>query len=216
METYERINIDFQEEYKRLDKLCKDCNGSFEGVSEYIRQMENTRHDVKMRIESWENDYKMLKHVRWVRNKLSHEVGTFQSDICMQSDLDFVKDFYNRIMKCVDPLVQARKIEEQSEKFRWRKAHVAKSNKKEDFSVNKATKKEGFSVNKATKREVKNKNVDAIKTFIIIAVLMILIVAIIVMLCIVGSAGSCNSYNTQCVIEVQKTLTFIEENFIIK
>ena len=29
-------NINFQEKYKSLDNLCKDCYNSQEGVSEYI------------------------------------------------------------------------------------------------------------------------------------------------------------------------------------
>lgn len=40
------LSIEFQEEYKRLDRLCKDYLASAEGVSEYIRQMESTSiHD---------------------------------------------------------------------------------------------------------------------------------------------------------------------------
>lgn len=126
MENCMYINIMFQEEYKKLDKLCKDCFLSIEGVSEYIRQMKNEQYllqglvqswayDYKL-VQSWEYDYKMLKHVRWIRNQLSHEVGALQSDICTQDDLDFVLDFYNKIVNCLDPLAQMRVLKENERK----------------------------------------------------------------------------------------------------
>lgn len=102
----------FQEGYKKLDNLCRDCYSSIDGVSEYIRRMKNEQDCSKMLIASWEYDYKMLKHVRWIRNKLSHEVGTLQSDICTQDDLDFVTIFYDKIIKCTDPLTQIRILKE--------------------------------------------------------------------------------------------------------
>lgn len=119
MEDYVRANIAFQEEYKKLDKLCKECYSSTEGVSEYIRCMENESHCLSKYISSWEYDYKMLKHVRWIRNQLAHEVGSLQSDICKQEDLDFVMNFYKRIINGVDPLTQMRKLKENVRKIQY-------------------------------------------------------------------------------------------------
>ncbi|HBK02072.1 MAG TPA: hypothetical protein DDY77_03480 [Clostridiales bacterium] len=102
------LSLEFQEAYKRLDKLCRDCFASNEGVSEYIHLMENESLCGGRYVQFWESDYKELKHVRWVRNQLSHEVGTLQSDICTQEDLAFVVDFYQRIMSGDDPLTKLR------------------------------------------------------------------------------------------------------------
>ncbi len=140
------VNFKFLEEYKKLDKLCKDCYSSVEGVSEYIRQMENEQCGLRRLPISWEDDYKTLKHVRWVRNQLSHEVGALQSDICTLSDLYFVTMFYEKIMKCEDPLAQMRALKENERKTQSRKntistskpteqnAHLNKNNKKSIFS----------------------------------------------------------------------------------
>lgn len=104
-----QLIIEFQEEYKRLDRICRDCLGSNEGVSEYIRQMESVSFEEHQCIGFWTADYKSLKHVRWVRNQLAHEVGTLTSDICKQSDLDFVQSYYQRIIKGTDSLTLLRK-----------------------------------------------------------------------------------------------------------
>lgn len=101
-------NIRFQEAYKRLDNLCKDCYGSQEGVSEYIRQMDRYMFDGETIVPSWKSDYKNLKHIRWVRNQLAHEVGTLNSDIVKDDDLSFVTNFTQKIMNAVDPLSQLR------------------------------------------------------------------------------------------------------------
>ena len=108
------LNLEFQEEYKRLDRLCKDYLSSTEGVSEYIRQMESTPWSNRRYVFTWEDDYKQLKHIRWVRNQLAHEVGTLNSDICTEDDLDWVQSFYNRIMNGNDPftIMRKAKIEE--------------------------------------------------------------------------------------------------------
>lgn len=110
-----KLNIEFQEEYKRLDRLCKDYLSSTEGVSEYIRQMESTQLSNRRYVHTWENDYKQLRHIRWIRNQLAHEVGTLNSNICTKEDLDWVKNFYNRIITGSDPFTIIRKkLEEEA------------------------------------------------------------------------------------------------------
>lgn len=98
------LNVEFQEEYKRLDALCKDIFCSKEGISEYIRTMESVSpNDIRF-APTWKTDYKQLKHLRWVRNQLAHEVGAFEQELCTSSDIDWLKDFYRRIMTVRDPL----------------------------------------------------------------------------------------------------------------
>ena len=52
----------------------------------------------------------MLKHVRWVRNKLAHDSGAYQ--ISEENDIAFVQDFYERIFYGSDPLTQLRKTKQ--------------------------------------------------------------------------------------------------------
>ena len=46
---------------------------------------------------TWDADYKQLKHFRWLRNQLAHEVGTLNADFCTEEDLALLKKFYSRI-----------------------------------------------------------------------------------------------------------------------
>ena len=103
-------NINFQEKYKSLDNLCKDCYNSQEGVSEYIRQMEKHMLEGKRLVADWENEYSDLKHVRWIRNQLAHEVGTLNSDIVEEKDSLFLFNFYNKLINTKDALSELRKI----------------------------------------------------------------------------------------------------------
>ena len=107
---------DFFEAYKRLDKLCSEMYACQNGVSEYIAQMERLAYNGQYRVSSWNNDYKSLKHVRWVRNQIAHDSGAFQ--ISEPDDLDFVQDFRSRILSGDDPLTRLRKAIESEESLR--------------------------------------------------------------------------------------------------
>lgn len=98
---------EFFEEYKRLDKLCADIYSCRNGVSEYIADMEEKAHQGRHRVSSWDYDYKMLKHVRWLRSQLAHDSCVYQ--ISEPGDLDFVRDFYECIFSGYDPLTLLRK-----------------------------------------------------------------------------------------------------------
>ena len=110
------LSVEFQEEYKRLDRLCKDYLSSNEGVSEYIKQMESTSWNNRRYVRTWEDDYRQLKHVRWVRNQLAHEVGTLDSGFCTEEDLIWVKTFHDRIINGNDPFTIMRKEKEERER----------------------------------------------------------------------------------------------------
>ena len=103
------LNVKFQEEYKRLDKLCKDYLSGTEGVSEYIREMESTPLSDSRYSNTWDYDYKKLKRIRWIRNQLAHEVGTLNSDICTEDDLRWTCSFIDRILHGEDPFSTVRK-----------------------------------------------------------------------------------------------------------
>ncbi len=93
----------FFDEYKSLDRLCKDILGSEQGVSEYIERMEREERG-KMIVADWERDYKKLKSMRYMRNRIAHEDGIKESDVCDPSDTSWVMKFQDRIMAEEDPL----------------------------------------------------------------------------------------------------------------
>ncbi len=103
---------EFFEEYKHLDKLCGDMYSCRNGISEYIDQMDNKSHRGYHLVPLWDSDYKMLKHIRWVRNQIAHDSGAYQ--VSESEDLEFVRNFYDRIFSGQDPLTLLRKEEEKA------------------------------------------------------------------------------------------------------
>lgn len=98
---------DFFEAYKRLDSVCSDLYSTRNGISEYIADMETKASQGHLLIPSWDSDYKSLKHIRWVRNRIAHDAD--DSQISETSDLSFAQDFYHRILSEKDPLTLLRK-----------------------------------------------------------------------------------------------------------
>lgn len=128
------ICITFQEEYKRLDQLCRDCLNSKDGVSEYIRQMEDKKYSGSYLVLSWDNDYRCLKHVRWVRNRLAHEVGSLEAGLCTEEDVKFIVDFRERILSAEDPLAVLRKHQKEEEQRKREKGVLFSGKIKEGIS----------------------------------------------------------------------------------
>ncbi len=98
----------FSEEYKRLDRLCRDVMGDNCGVSAYVDEMENTSRGA-FYVHGWATDFKQLKHYRWVRNQIAHTPGCTEENMCNDDDTQWVIDFYARIMNQTDPLALYRK-----------------------------------------------------------------------------------------------------------
>ena len=102
------LNISFLDLYKRVDKFIREAYFSAEGVSEYIKRMENDSFTGWRFVSSWRDDYTMLKRLRWIRNQLSHDVD-FDSDICTRDDYDWLVKFRDRLFSSEDPLAIMKK-----------------------------------------------------------------------------------------------------------
>ena len=92
----------FFEAFKELETLCGEIYSCRSGVSEYILDMENNMSEGEKKVENWTADYKTLKHLRWVRNKIAHEAGDAQ--ISEDKDLDDVCAFRDRVIRGKDPI----------------------------------------------------------------------------------------------------------------
>ena len=112
------INIAFLEEYKKLDALCKDMFGGMDGVLEYIRQIEALPESEKMLCRDTKAVYDRLKNLRWIRNCLAHEIGTWDEEICTEADIEWLKNFYDRILAINDPLAFICKVKRARESDR--------------------------------------------------------------------------------------------------
>ena len=106
------LNINLMELYKKTDKFLSDAYSSKEGVNKYIETMEKKQQKGMLYVSKWESDYKMLKHVRWIRNQLAHEVS-IDNDVCEQEDYDWLERFYNSLYTANDPISRLRKRTEE-------------------------------------------------------------------------------------------------------
>ncbi len=106
------LDYNFFENYKRLDKLCSDMYVADRGVSTYIEEMEKHFSEGERQVSNWKQDYKMLKHLRWVRNKIAHEDDC--NGFAKESDLKDLNDFYQRFLHTQDPLTLLRRASQRS------------------------------------------------------------------------------------------------------
>lgn len=107
------IERELVEEYKRLDLLLKDKFSSETGVSEYISRMDNEVRAFHI-VDGWERDYRQLKHIRHVRNKIMHDE---EDSFCKESDIDYADEFYDRILDRDDPLSRLHAHREKAREF---------------------------------------------------------------------------------------------------
>lgn len=99
----DHIILEFLEAYKSLDELCKQILSTDRGISDYIDEMKYESQGYRM-VASWEKDLKQLKRLRWIRNKLVHEVDSFQENLIHKEDIEWLITFRSQIMEGKDPL----------------------------------------------------------------------------------------------------------------
>ena len=103
------LNLIFLEEYKQLDKLCSELYDGQPGVTSYINEMKNVNWNDARDIPNWKSDLNELKRLRHIRNHLAHTEGAFDEKLCTNEDVNWIKDFRNRILKQTDPLALLQK-----------------------------------------------------------------------------------------------------------
>ena len=89
------------DEYKKVDKFCRDMFSSQSGVTQYITEMEQKASYGRSVVQSWNDDYYTLKRVRWLRNKMAHESGVTE---CTELDAAWLENFHRRLLAQQDPL----------------------------------------------------------------------------------------------------------------
>lgn len=106
------IDSDFFSEYKRFEKLCGDIYSCQNGVTQYINEMNDCTAPVRYKISSWNEDLRLLKHLRGLRNTLAHEEA---DSICTEKDIEDLKIFYNRILSQSDPLAELHRLDKNAD-----------------------------------------------------------------------------------------------------
>ena len=107
------LNYEFFDEFKALDKLCRDIYGeSIDnklGVTLYLEDMDRKANQGAFEVPGWTYDYNHLKSARNLRNELAHSQNSMTVDICSQEDIDFVKLFKIRMLNHTDPIATLKK-----------------------------------------------------------------------------------------------------------
>lgn len=67
---------------------------------------------VRYWITEWNDEYRQLKHIRWLRNQIAHSTGSVE---CSQSDLEWLKGFHNRLLTQQDLLAKAHRVIQESQ-----------------------------------------------------------------------------------------------------
>ena len=86
--------MNFIDSYKKLEKLCNEMYGDKHGVSLYIDEMINTPVG-SCYVKSW--------------NQIVHEPGCTETNMCNRDDIQWINNFYTRMMSTSDPLALYRK-----------------------------------------------------------------------------------------------------------
>ena len=90
------LNYEFFDEFKALDKLCREIYGESAdnklGVTLYLEDMDRSSGQGLRLIPDWSSDYTNLKRARNIRNDLAHSANSLSIDVCSQEDIDFIKD----------------------------------------------------------------------------------------------------------------------------
>lgn len=98
----------FMDEYKHLEKICGDMLGDSRKVSAYIDEMKQLPDGVHW-VPGWEEDLRRLKQYRGIRNKIAHEPGYTEENMCEPEDVLWLENFYDRILHQEDPLALYRR-----------------------------------------------------------------------------------------------------------
>ena len=132
--------LDFLEAYKNLDELCKQILSSDVGISKYIENMEEEIQGFDY-VKDWEKDYKKLKHMRFIRNQLVHEPNSFNNNLVILDDIEWIKDFQLRIIKCTDPFSMLNQMCNQEGSVKTVNDSLPKKEKQYNLTSNKKSKR---------------------------------------------------------------------------
>lgn len=117
----DNLNYVFFEEFKRLDKLCGEIYNAQNGVTHYIDDMKTVPGFEYRAIPNWDSDLQQLLRLRHIRNNLAHAEDAFLEETCTQKEIDWLRDFYQRILKQSDPMAlryqNAREREEKAKQM---------------------------------------------------------------------------------------------------
>ena len=97
-----KLEIEFFDEFRKVETILNERFNCKSGVSEYINRMSEKQSIGEKKVPTWKDDFKTLKHLRWVRNQIAH--NSEAEDICKKEDLKVLKEFHKALDLGKDPL----------------------------------------------------------------------------------------------------------------
>ena len=107
-------NYRFLEAYKSLDIICCDIYRGEKGVTAYIDEMKSVSIYESRVVPDWNSDLQQLIALRHLRNRLAHECGTLETEMCTEHDIDWLDAFHGRILQQTDPLALLEKYKKKN------------------------------------------------------------------------------------------------------
>ena len=98
------INYQFFEEFTKLDKICVSVYQAEGGTLGYLEQMRSISGVYADRVPGWIKELEQLHRYRTVYQALSQCTEAFAEALCDREDVEWVRNFGNRIMERQDPL----------------------------------------------------------------------------------------------------------------
>lgn len=100
-------DMTFFEEFKRLENILNDLFSCKSGVTEYLNRMEQAAARGRSAVPGWDADYRQLKRLRWLRNRIAHDANV--NGLCSPSELTQLRQFHKRVISRDDPLAMLNK-----------------------------------------------------------------------------------------------------------
>lgn len=97
------LNYQFFEEFTKLNKICVSVYQT-EGTGGYLEQMRGVSCVYAEDIPNWMTELEQLHRYRTVYQALAQSPEAFHEKLCSQEDVEWVRNFGNRIMERKDPL----------------------------------------------------------------------------------------------------------------
>ena len=100
----DNMNYLFYQEFAKLDQSCQTIYQNEDGICNYIAEMAGVSVAYGATVPNWTEDLDQLYRYHMIYNALAQRDEAFQELLCCQADIDWIRQFHDRIMERQAPL----------------------------------------------------------------------------------------------------------------